>query len=218
MDQTKSNRTVYRDASPKRDIFVDHLVDVRDAPAFSTSTAIITLLNGLTVGSEHYQRIGRQVRIKRIKLSAQIGTNPDDTTFTSQQAWRIMLLLDRQANGAAPAITDIIGGISNAGTNLYNSGYGGLMPINPLNLNRFHVLADYVKQASSLVTQTQPALQIYMWVDIDVSVNILTKYNAGNAGTVADILQNSIYVVAIRTNTDDNNDFFRYWARVYFEP
>lgn len=218
MNHNKSNRTVHRDASPKRDLYVDHLVDVRGAPSFGTNIDSINLLNGLVPGSQHYQRIGRQVRIKRIKLSAQLGTNPDDTTHAAQQSWRIMLLLDRQANGAAPAITDIFGGILNNGTNAYSTAFSGLMPINPVNLQRFHVLSDYVKQATSLVTTTSPDYNIYMWVDIDVSLNVLTKYNAGTAGTVADIVQNAIYLVALRSNADDGNDFLRFWARVFFEP
>lgn len=79
------------------------------------------LMNSLGVGGNINQRIGRKVTMKSIKmdmllraacaapqLNALVGTQPGNPTPTYPMAIRLMIVYDRQTNGAAPQYADVL--------------------------------------------------------------------------------------------------------------
>jgi len=150
--------------------------DVAVAVAANT-TGAITLLNGLVPGVGFSQRIGRKIKMMKLELNV---TNRVEPTTGIDQTQRCLVVLDRQADGTAPAITDILHAVTvDALTNFGNS-------------SRFRVLLDKRLALSA----SAEANSIRVWNQF-LMVNQPTWYNTGTAGTVADIVSNSLYFVSI---------------------
>jgi len=141
--------------------------DVATNGSFVAQWSAPLLINGLVPGTDASQRVGRQIEIKRILMR-----------FVTQSACRYVLVLDAQANGATPAITDIFQSDS------YES------EINFNYRDRFHVIYDV-------------CLPIYGDAHFEEQLDIAidTFYNAGNAGTVADIATGALYFLVNNSTT-----------------
>lgn len=170
-------------------------VDTSIANTNVSTTPQVTLLNGLAPGTNGSQRIGRKVRFHTIELKL---FSVSDAT-TTYNIVRYALVLDKQANGAAPAFTDI---------------YDAATPTalrNISNKERFSVLWDSgliklvgnltgtisTQQLSEASAQVHEAYKKWSWS---------TQYNAGTAGTVADIATNAVYFVAIGSQVSGTGD------------
>lgn len=82
--------------------FVDANVD-----GASPAVGAVYLLNGITQGTDYNQRIGRKVQIKSVFCRWTINVNPAQLALQGDVV-RLMIIYDAQANGVAPAITDIL--------------------------------------------------------------------------------------------------------------
>lgn len=144
-------------------------------PAFGTTTASTgVLLNGLSQGTTATTRIGRRITMKSMYIQYQINLLP---TTTGSSPLRFLVVYDAQANGAAPAILDIVLTDELAS------------PMNLGNSRRFKVLCDEVVPC---IGTAGP--QSYMFKRYIKLGNLNTEFNSGNAGTIADITSGSIYV------------------------
>ncbi len=84
-----------------------HDVDQDDAALAATGT-VSTSWNLIPQGVTESQRVGRKCTIKSINWKGALNL-PSTTDFdNSSDVARIMLVLDKQANGATPAVTDIL--------------------------------------------------------------------------------------------------------------
>jgi len=152
--------------------------------SFST-TPVLLLLNGMAQGTTASTRIGRRICVKSIQWMF-------DTESSSASVWngyRFMIVLDKQANAATPAFTDI---------------YDVAQPTtfrNVSNMPRFQVLYDSKEVLSVGPTTTtgsdQQTESIVSKQDGYLKVNIPVQFNAGVAGTIADIQTNALYFVMI---------------------
>lgn len=170
------------------------------------TTGVITLLHLPVLGSDYNQRVGRKTLVKSIYIRGRVLTEASNQVIgtavltTSLQA-RMILLVDKQPNGAAPAVTDVLVTAE---------------PASQLNLNnrdRFSILKD--KQWSfdpySYTTASGVASmsrQIYS-LKCYKKCNVETIFNSTNGGTIADINSGAIYLMwigsgAAGTNTDCN--------------
>jgi hypothetical protein len=97
------------------------------------------------------------------------------------QSHRLLIVLDRQPNGAAPAINDILTGGTTSQYNLSNQ-------------LRFAILMDerYYLNASG-----EPGAGAVF--DGKIGVGAIEQFNSGTAGTVADITTNSLYLLVLGT-------------------
>lgn len=141
------------------------------------STGTITLLNGLQQGSDFDQRVGRRVEMRR--LTARFLAYATAATGIDQ-THRIIIVIDHQANGVAPAVLDILTSAS------------VLAQHNPANLLRFSFLLDRTiyLNATGEAGSGRP-LQVSRGIDTPCF------FNSGVAGTVADITTNSVYLLNI---------------------
>jgi len=145
-----------------------------------STTARVVLLNGLAQGTTASTRIGRRVTMKSIELKGRVSAGSTGTLA----AVRYALVLDKQANAAAPAFTDI---------------YDAALPESLRNISnkaRFQVLWDSGLTAvvGSSATPTDAARRT---MEFYKKIGIPVQYNAGTAGTVGDIQTNALYFVAI---------------------
>jgi len=142
-----------------------------------TTTGTFVLMNGLVPGSLASQRIGSKCDFVSILCRFRINTGATPTNC----AYRIMVIVDKQANGVAPTVAEVL--------------VGAALVTSPQNLDnraRFVVLLDYVDtldiQSHSINMKT-----------VFMRKKISTTYNSGVAGTVGDIRTNSVYLLLSST-------------------
>lgn len=159
-------------------------VDTDLAGAGNTTPTAIYLLNGLVPGTGSAQRIGRQVIIKSLELRFSFSGGAADSF------WRYIVVLDKQANGAAPAITDLL--VANA---LYS-------PKNLTYVRRFTILLDEIGSVETQATsESMKTFEKYK------RINYVTEFNAGATGTVTDIATGSLYMFVFGSNAAGGNAF-----------
>lgn len=139
-----------------------------------TTPGAAFLLNGLVPDSTGTGRIGRRVVMKSIYIRASWALGG---ASTGGAPLRMLVVLDKQANGAAPAVVDVVATDSFYGFN------------NISNSNRFLTLFDQVLDpvaaGSSFTTQKVCYKKL----------NLPVQYNAGTAGTITDIATGSVYIM-----------------------
>jgi len=145
------------------------------------STSAVTLINGIARGDDISDRVGRQITMKSISVRGQMavtaGTGVD-------QAGRVLIVYDKQANAAAPTAAQVI---SAAG-----DGYDIYRPPNLENRMRFVILYDRTFRLNASAEPSSVQL-----VTCYRRVNLVTTFNSGDAGTVADIVTGSLYLVSV---------------------
>jgi len=152
---------------------------------FGSPNPIRQLLNGLQVGSGVNQRIGRQVSIRSLEMIMDID---GEIGITTPNHCRVVLFYDKQANGVQPAWSD-----------LYETTSYTITARRLDNRKRFKILMDkHVLVAGNLalgadVIPTKHTEKKFF----KFRTPLQTTYNAGTAGTIADISTNSLYLFAI---------------------
>lgn len=156
------------------------------------TTGLVSLINGVAQGSDFNNRIGRKVTIKSVQLRGH---------FTSQDGevadcyCRLLIVYDRQPNGALPSVTDVL----TASTSV------SFMNLN--NRERFVILAEHsiaLADKSSLVagdqwrgSPTTASVDIYRKVDLPVIFD-------GTGATIGDIQTGSLFVLSIGDQVTNN--------------
>lgn len=177
-------------------------VDIQNQQNQFDDVGVGVLLNGLVPGTGASQRIGKKVTLKSIQIRGAInagalGVNP----FSG--FGRMFIIYDKQANAAFPTIASILEQTS------------GTSPMNMDNRERFLVLYD--RQFALDQFGGNPSAQVKMYKKL----NLTTVFNAGTAGTVADITSGAVYVVFINENsyvtTSTNSPIIRWYSRIRYE-
>lgn len=147
----------------------------------------ITELNCVQQGATSYNRIGTKILMKSVRLSMNIsiaGSAP-----TSNVA-RVMLIYDRQPNGAFPAFSAILSD-NISGAPGFNSG------INMANRARFVILRD------KFLTFDQNGDQIQT-VQLYVKTKLEAQFSS-NAGNIGDLNTGALLLVAFATASSSGN-------------
>lgn len=157
------------------------------------NAAQVVLLNGMSQGNTASTRIGNKVTMKglQLRLNAKAGNGEADG-----QLIRFILVAEKKPEGSASAWTSICNSVDTL------SNYS--MTLN----NNMIVLWD----ETFAMDTSQFQLPIKKWIDLK---GLVADYSRGNAGTVADFQQNSIYLMVNTLNntvaTDlDGNVRLRY--------
>lgn len=178
-------------------------LDVPVAQYLLNTTAVITPLNLIRTGSTFCNRIGRKVEMQSIRVVGNISVL---RTLASEDYLRIMIIYDRQTNGALPAIADILQTTDQA-TNNTTTSYSG---INLNNRDRFVILRDERLATPSITVtagvQTNIGLTdpIHKLTNFDWFVKLkglLTQYKADSApAVIGDIASGGLYLVTFGGN------------------
>lgn len=102
------------------------------------TTGTISAVNLIQVGSSMFNRIGRKIEMRSIRLVCNIDTLNVTRATTSTELARIMVIYDRQTNGANPSMADFLQDTDQTGANTTNV-FSGL---NMNNRERFVTLID----------------------------------------------------------------------------
>lgn len=147
------------------------------------STPTRTLISGVTRGDSAVERDGSQITMVNIRFKALLKKHASATNTNV----RLMLVQDSQTNGANFATADLLSDTS-ADDCLVSTR-------NLDNMKRFRVLMDRLYH----LNDTSPSAYITYYKDLKIKC----RYS-GNAGTIADINDNSIFLVEMSdeaTNT-----------------
>ncbi len=174
-------------------------------------------LNTMGRGNQNDQRVGNKVYMKllelkvRIKLALtdQIGTNTglDGWTLTYQDGtMRVLLVMDRQNNGAAGI--DVSQLLINSGTqeNKIISVYDYKFVDSLRDKIRYKILYDRTFYISQNIVQD---IQIRKFIRLNHKVS----FNDGNTGSATDIINNDLRLVFIPNN---NNLQFSFNTNLFY--
>jgi len=124
-------------------------VDIPTTLYGPTSAATGVLLNGVNEGPAFYERIGRDISMKSLHFHLEFYPNAAAVSTGIQPvSCRILLVYDRQTNGAAPAFADVVESIDAAG----NGTSQHLDYPAAKNFNRFRILLNDVVFLPSIGT------------------------------------------------------------------
>lgn len=183
--------------------------DVGVATYQVNTTGSFTLIHAPVPGSDYTNRIGRKTIVKSLYIRGSVkseganGPNQPAAPGTAAQLLRMIIFVDNQPNGAVPVVADLLVSASPASH------------LNPNNRDRFKILCDkefvldpYINLNTANAAQYGACNQIKA-VKKYKKLNIETIFNAGTAGTIADINSGAIYMFWIgdqpaSTNYDAN--------------
>jgi len=162
-------------------------------------------------------RIGRKVKVYKIKVNGMIRTPDGNSATVSYGASRvrIILVMDKQTNAGPMTSAQLMNDGTNQDTTLCSYQ-------NPNNFGRFRVLKD------KMVTLQDPNIAVAaagtdfngLTVPFKFSVNfkvpIVVNFNATVGGTCADIIDNSFHMIAA-TNYVELTPTISYYSRVCYK-
>lgn len=141
------------------------------AVAGASTFSAATLLNGCVPGATASDRIGRKIHMKSLFLRY---TTAIPASSGGSGCVRILVVYDKQPNAATAAITDVL-----LASDMRS-------PNNLSNSDRFVTLIDEVCQPMSVNEIEEQSGVLYR------KFNLESAFNAGTAGTIADITSGSI--------------------------
>lgn len=179
-------------------------VDLAAAAYSCSTTASVTMLNGIAVGDDNNNRDGRQIYVETCQI---IGKLAPEDSLTSDTNCRIMLVWDAQPNGAAIAgITDIlVAATTHSMTNLNNR-------------ERFTILRDLVlpvgrtDNTTTVAFAHSPTIHSVKWF---TRIKRKTTYNTTTAAITA-ITTGALLLVTVGDTAAGSGANFTAATRVRF--
>lgn len=169
-----------------------------------------------TVGAALNQRIGRKVRVMKVKIHWTINVPQQAVAANADGAAkvRMFLVLDMQTNAAQMTSALLLQDATNADTTINTFQ-------NPNNFGRFRVLKEKVVNignasmtgAAAAIEQSGMIYSGKMTVNLN---GLVVDFNATNGGTVADIIDNSLHII-IGANFVSLAPTFAYYVRTCFK-
>lgn len=148
--------------------------DVINSAVAMTGNWQIALMNGLTTGTSAVTRIGQSVKCSGIECRFYGTLN---AAATVPEIVRLVIFIDKECDTTAPTPLNIF---TNSVISPRVDGY----------MDQYRVLYDSVFVMSPTGTET--------WVsDFIANQQWHVSYNTGNAGTIADIVTNSLYFMFV---------------------
>jgi len=176
------------------------VIDVAQTLTPVNTTGSVTLLNGVATGDDFTDRDGRKILMTALQLRG-IAYRDTATGQNLPDLIRIMIVEDLQANGAAPAVTDI----------LKTAEPTSFMNMN--NRDRFKVHFDRQLPISMSTVAGTSALSnggvhnISVYKKLNASVTF-----QGTANTIASIATSSFFLVTIGNIAAGTNDSAFLWS------
>jgi len=154
-------------------------------------------------GASFYNRVGSRTRAKSLEIRGLIQPTYINTVALRMQYVRIIVLYDRQANGAPPSVADVITDYDTDGNAITGSVLSGL---NMNNRDRFLVLRDRKLILPSIGVSGVVDSSAHFYPDPNAPGTVIynefiklkgleTHYKASN-GTIGDISTGSFVILA----------------------
>lgn len=171
---------------------IDYLNHTTQEPY--TGNPVITCLNQVARGDDYNERVGRSIKNVSVQLKMDAFHNTTDSATFTIIRW--ILLIDKEANGAVPSTTDLL--TAEDTTSMRNL----------TNRRRFIILKD----ARIMLDNNRESRSVKYFKRL----NLKTIFNAGDAGTVADIDSGSLILMFITNAASDKKPLIQISSRVRF--
>lgn len=163
-------------------------------------------------GAGDQQRIGRRVLCKQVEVTGRIFMNGADLVGGAA-LFHLYLVLDTQANGALPAVGDVLTG----------SALAEALPFLD-NVQRFKIIKEWhIPLASQAIESGGSGAGLYNFSDVvkyihwKKNVNIPLDYS-GADGVIAQVRSNNLLLICGSTGiTADSCDFGGTWRMRYYD-
>jgi len=188
---------------------VDLPVTIRAVPLFSISpTGVIgpiygnQSLNYPVQGAAIQNRIGNKISMQYVSLKGNIYSLQSNGALAGT-TFRIMIVYDKQTNGAIPAYSDIVSSVNPSGT----ASNSIVSHRNPYNRDRFLILYDSTRyvafqnlQDATKIGNNIVTASSYLNLDIFVPLKGLETMYGANNGNIGDVKTGGLFLVLC---TDD---------------
>lgn len=166
-----------------------------------STTAAFTLLNAIRLGNNDYNRIGKDVKMQSMMLKGgvQFDNSAGNPTF---DRLRYMVIYDRQTNGAAPVIGDIITSVSAAGvtsTTVWDQHNNDKADRFKILLDRAFTIPQEAQTGATVAGQRVVGVVPFSFQHFLPLGGLNTKY-FGDAADVSEITAGSLYFVTYGVN------------------
>lgn len=204
------------------------LVEIKALDIDVTTTSLnsgtsVSLLNGMTIGANAFQRLGRKTSVKSVRVTGYVYQNQAGAAPTVDYM-RIAIVYDKQPDGAAPTWAQVFTSVDGGGTPFSTA----LANPNLDNRDRFIILRDLRYKADApagAVLGNQPvpvsaAQTECKWI-VDEYIKLKgvpTMYSAtSNTGGVADIQTGGLFLLTCALSSAANAQYaFQWTARVRY--
>jgi len=168
-----------------------------DAVTPAVAVAATGTLLQVVQGDQTYQRNGRKITIRKISCRLKVLLAGDISAATTRDIYRLILVLDTQCNGAAPAVTDVI---SYPGQTLSTESFNNLE-----NSERFRVLFDVYRAINATAggiganaADKNSGDVIHLIKYNNSRLNIPVEYSTtATTGALATIKSNNLFLLTI---------------------
>jgi len=176
------------------------VIDVAQTNTPVNTTGSVTLLNGVATGDDFTERDGRKILLTALQLR---GVIYRDTTAQSNNPdlVRVMVVEDLQANGAAPAVTDI----------LKTAEPTSFMNMNNRDRFKVHFDKQVALTMSAVVTTNTLGGATVNNIKFYKKLNSSVTFQ-GTAATVASIATSAFYLVTVGLNAGATSDSHFVWS------
>lgn len=171
------------------------------------TTGSFTLLAAPVPGTDFTNRVGRKVELKSVYIRGfvfpEAAASQGVAIDTIMEQARLIVFVDKQPNGAVPVVADLLNTASTASMlNLNNRDRFRIIHDETFEFDPYYFSNTATQSYVSATNQIKP-------VKYFKKLNIRTIFNAGTAGTIADINSEALYMfwignAAAGTNTDVN--------------
>lgn len=182
-----------------------------------SQTAIFTLLNPIQEGSSFYNRIGRKICLRSIRLTGQICPRQGISTPGGPDYLRVMIIYDRQTNGNFPTFSDVLTSYDNTGATTSTC----QSHLNMNNTERFKVVRDIRISISSDAVAGANIIDEQV-IDYKGKYNIdeysklrgyETHYKASsNPAVIGDISTGGLYLMTVGGNVVGSAGYSCIWT------
>lgn len=198
-----------------------HYLDILKTTTPFITAGTFVCLNATKEGNASFDRTGRRIVMKSLHLNGIITPNSSAPGSAVSKYGRIIVFYDKQANGAAPALADVL--LSESATSSETNVYSGLRMANR---GRFEVIIDErfvfppitvtTLAISGAVNLTGEEAQVSRFARLKDRV---TEYNGtATPPTIAEITTGSLYLLVLG-ETATTADFNFVWnSRLKFLP
>lgn len=159
----------------------------------------LQLLNGCVQGTTLYQRVGQKIVMKKLVAKLIISGCLDANAGQANNPGmvRVMFVYDAQPNGTVLTAANLAAAVLKTNTTIC-----ALQNLD--NRERFRILgdkfyyigaADYISSGSIISQNTGSEQFMKLCKKFKAKVDLDTCYNAGNAGSIADIQSGALYLL-----------------------
>lgn len=180
--------------------------------AMNTTGSVIAL-NLVQVGSSMFNRIGRKIEMRSIRLVLDLNTLPVTRATILPDLGRVMVIYDRQTNGANPVLADFLADTDQTGVNTTEAQSG----LNMNNRERFVTIIDKkinlpqaTNTAGVMTNVFPPGDVIPAWCDEFRRLKgLTTHYRAdSNPAVIGDIATGGLFIIALSKSQAAGTELF----------